>query len=158
MRYENRANRTVLAPDRSPTAQRITRAARALYLEKGIGNVTTREIAAKADVNLGLIPYYFGSKKNLANVVYRQMKSETYQSILREIALDDLPAAERLYIYTMLRWDACASSPEAELMHEYLVSGEKEIKEGQTTYFKSVGMGLFDVCIEQKLYEVAKEK
>ena len=43
-------------------------------------------------------------------------------------------------------------------MHEYLVSGEKEIKEGQTTYFKSVGMGLFDVCIAQKLYEVAKEK
>lgn len=45
-----------------------------------------------------------------------------------------------------------------KLMHEYLVSGEKEIKEGQTTYFKSVGMGLFDVCIAQKLYEVAKEK
>jgi len=32
-----------------------------------------------------------------------------------------------------------------KLMHEYLVSGEKEIKEGQTTYFKSVGMGLFDL-------------
>lgn len=45
-----------------------------------------------------------------------------------------------------------------KLMHEYLVSGGKEIKEGQTTYFKSVGMGLFDVCIAQKLYEVAKEK
>lgn len=45
-----------------------------------------------------------------------------------------------------------------KLMHEYLVSGEKKIKEGQTTYFKSVGMGLFDVCIAQKLYEVAKEK
>lgn len=45
-----------------------------------------------------------------------------------------------------------------KLMHEYLASGEDEIKEGQTTYFKSVGMGLFDVCIAQKLYEVAKEK
>ena len=32
-----------------------------------------------------------------------------------------------------------------KLMHEYLVSGGKEIKEGQTTYFKSVGMGLFDL-------------
>ena len=32
-----------------------------------------------------------------------------------------------------------------KLMHEYLISGEKEIKEGQTTYFKSVGMGLFDL-------------
>ena len=43
-------------------------------------------------------------------------------------------------------------------MHEYLASDEQEIKEGQTTYFKSVGMGLFDVCIAQKLYEIAKEK
>lgn len=45
-----------------------------------------------------------------------------------------------------------------KLMHEYLASDEQEIKEGQTTYFKSVGMGLFDVCIAQKLYEIAKEK
>lgn len=44
-----------------------------------------------------------------------------------------------------------------KLMHEYLVSGKRD-QEGQTTYFKSVGMGLFDVCIAQKLYEVAKEK
>lgn len=45
------------------------------------------------------------------------------------------------------------------LMNEYLASDEdKEIKEGQTTYFKSVGMGLFDVCIAQKILEMAKEK
>ena len=31
----------------------------------------------------------------------------------------------------------------------------KEIK--GTTYFKSVGMGLFDVCVAQKLLEKAKE-
>lgn len=44
-----------------------------------------------------------------------------------------------------------------KLMHEYLVSGEKEIKEGQTTYFKSVEWDYL-MCIAQKLYEVAKEK
>lgn len=45
------------------------------------------------------------------------------------------------------------------LMHEYLASKEKkEISVGQTTYFKSVGMGLFDVCIAQKILELAKER
>lgn len=45
------------------------------------------------------------------------------------------------------------------LMNEYLASDEdKEIAEGQTTYFKSVGMALFDVCIAQKLLEMSKEK
>lgn len=49
------------------------------------------------------------------------------------------------------------SKDRVKLMHEYLAEGTHEIEEGQTTYFKSVGMGLFDVCIAQKLYEVAKE-
>lgn len=45
------------------------------------------------------------------------------------------------------------------LMNELLVSGGpgEEIA-GKTTYFKSVGMGLFDVCIAQKLLEEAKER
>lgn len=45
------------------------------------------------------------------------------------------------------------------LMDQFLVSGadEEEITK-KTTYFKSVGMGLFDVCIAQKLLEQAKER
>ena len=45
------------------------------------------------------------------------------------------------------------------LMDKFLASGadEDEIA-GTTTYFKSVGMGLFDVCVAQKLLEKAKER
>lgn len=45
------------------------------------------------------------------------------------------------------------------LMDKFLASGadEDEIA-GKTTYFKSVGMGLFDVCVAQKLLEKAKER
>lgn len=47
----------------------------------------------------------------------------------------------------------------AILMNQYLASGvdEAEVTKG-TTYYKSVGMGLFDVCIAQKLLEKAKER
>ena len=42
---------------------------------------------------------------------------------------------------------------------EYLASGaDEEAGDGKTTYFKSVGMGLFDVCIAQKILEQAKER
>lgn len=45
------------------------------------------------------------------------------------------------------------------LMDQYLASGSDEETAGErTTYFKSVGMGLFDVCVAQKLLEKAKEK
>lgn len=45
------------------------------------------------------------------------------------------------------------------LMDKFLASGadEDEIAK-KTTYFKSVGMGLFDVCVAQKLLEKAKER
>lgn len=45
------------------------------------------------------------------------------------------------------------------LMDKFLASGadEEEIAK-KTTYFKSVGMGLFDVCVAQKLLEKAKER
>lgn len=38
-----------------------------------------------------------------------------------------------------------------KLMHEYFVSGEKEIKEGQTTYFKSVGWDYL-MCVSHRNY------
>lgn len=43
----------------------------------------------------------------------------------------------------------------ARLMSDLLREEPKEIK--GTTYFKSVGMGLFDVCVAQKLLKKAKE-
>ena len=45
----------------------------------------------------------------------------------------------------------------AVLMSDYFAGERKEIKEGETTYFKSVGMALFDICAANKLLEKAKE-
>lgn len=45
------------------------------------------------------------------------------------------------------------------LMSDFLASGEPvEEAAKRTTYFKSVGMGLFDICIAQKLLQSAKER
>lgn len=42
-------------------------------------------------------------------------------------------------------------------MHE-LMESDQDVDLQKTTYFKSVGMGLFDVCVAQKLMEDAKQK
>lgn len=45
------------------------------------------------------------------------------------------------------------------LMDRFLASGaDVETGAEKTTYFKSVGMGLFDVCVAEKLLEKAKER
>lgn len=44
---------------------RILRAAVTLFARRGYGNTGLRELATAADVNLAMINYFFGSKKNL---------------------------------------------------------------------------------------------
>ena len=56
------------AEHRSPAVssrQRLLDAAEELFAEAGFNGVSVRQIVDRAKVNLGAIPYYFGSKENL---------------------------------------------------------------------------------------------
>lgn len=94
----------------------------------------------------------------------------SYTPQMREIPNAIWDVVERVYIELPY---ACEESgdlcqPLAEgtltrervvLMSDYLASADREVSgNGKTTYFKSVGMGLFDVCIAQKILEIAKER
>lgn len=43
-----------------------------------------------------------------------------------------------------------------KMMHRLLATEEDKGLTKKTTYFKSVGMGLFDICVAQRLYDSAK--
>ena len=53
------------------TKDRILKAARELFAEKGFREVTVREIAAHAGANSALVGYHFGNKQELFDEVYR---------------------------------------------------------------------------------------
>jgi AcrR family transcriptional regulator len=53
------------AADAPDTRERILRAALEAFSERGFDGATTREIAARARVNLGLLNYHFASKQKL---------------------------------------------------------------------------------------------
>lgn len=52
-------------PSSDPTRDRILTAAEALFSERGFAGASTRDIAAAAGVNQGLIAYHFGGKDPL---------------------------------------------------------------------------------------------
>lgn len=103
MRYEKLIHKKG-SPDiqDNTTALSIVRAAQELFLERGYKSVTMREIAARAGVNLGLLPYYFSTKDNLANQVYSVLTDEMYARMSREYHLEELSDAVRMYVYTVL--------------------------------------------------------
>ncbi len=62
------------------TRARILEAGLEMFSERGFDGTTTRDVAARADVNLGLIKYYFGSKEALwraaVDRVFRELAHE----------------------------------------------------------------------------------
>lgn len=112
MRYEKYLVPEIIAEDTddnihkksntlNSSARQILDAATELFVERGYNAVTTRDIAAKAKVNLGLIPYYFKTKENLAGAVMVHLNDKIYHEVFR-IATPRLGAAEKIYIYTNL--------------------------------------------------------
>ena len=86
------------------TAQQILESAYELFLDKGYKNVTTRDIASYAGVNLGLITYYFGTKDQLGSMVLDSINEMLYQKAFETKLPDDTGSAEKLCVYTVILW------------------------------------------------------
>lgn len=67
-----------------------------MFLEKGFGSTTTRDIAECADTNIALVNYYFRSKERLFQEVFKESFGETFLPVAR-ILNDDLPLEVKIY-------------------------------------------------------------
>ena len=63
------------------TRERMLDAALGAFSELGYEGASTREIASRAGVNQGLIPYYFGSKQGL----WREAVDRSFSTLQREV-------------------------------------------------------------------------
>lgn len=57
------------------TQKNILAASRRLFYSQGYNETTTRQIAKEANINLGLIKYYFDSKADIAYHIYLQIRN-----------------------------------------------------------------------------------
>ena len=61
-----------------PVAERLINSAMVCFLDDEYHKVTTRQIAERADTNISMIRYYFGSKEGL----YEEMIKQTLQPLI----------------------------------------------------------------------------
>ena len=78
------------------TEEKIKDAAKKIFLEKGFGSATTRDIAECAETNIALVNYYFRSKEKLFQEIFRESFAETFMPVAR-ILNDNLPLEAKIY-------------------------------------------------------------
>ncbi len=80
----------------SPGQQRLVQVAMKLFAERGFDGVTVRDIAAAADVSVGLINHHFGSKVGLREAVDRYFLSQFEEVLFAEAPRARMEAQESL--------------------------------------------------------------
>lgn len=79
----------------SETKARILEAAHRVFLRRGTAGARTTDIAEEAGVNKALLHYYFSSKQQLAEAVFKRAAGTVLPVVFRTIA-SDLPLREKL--------------------------------------------------------------
>lgn len=100
--------------------ERILRAGLESFAENGYDGATTRSIATRAGVNLGLLPYYFGGKPKLwraaVDLAFSELRGEI-DAVLEDCDLRDDEEQMRRLIRAYVRF--VARHPEfVRLMHD----------------------------------------
>lgn len=100
----------MLSADDRPTRERIVQVALEAFAELGFDGASTRAIAARAGVNQGLIPYYFGSKQALwqesVDWAFASLRSGLADFVVDDESLDDRAKLEvllRRYVHFVSR-------------------------------------------------------
>jgi AcrR family transcriptional regulator len=91
-------------------SERILAAALEIFSQQGFDGAKTRDIATRADVTLGLLQYYFGSKKKLwqaaVDLAFEEM-GEALEAVLDDGAFEDdetrMRAMLRGYVHFVAR-------------------------------------------------------
>ncbi len=102
------------------TRERILRSALQAFSENGFDGATTREIASRAGVPLGLLQYHFGGKPKLWRAAVDRAFGELREGLERVLA-DPAPAHDRERIRRIIRGHTAfvARNPEfVRLMHD----------------------------------------
>lgn len=94
------------------TRRRIYETAKRLFYEKGVKDTSYKDICEAAEVNRGLIPYYFKSKGNIAAEVYEEFIESMVAAIKGEWG-EEIVQAEANIMIELLMFRLLASDERA---------------------------------------------
>ncbi len=124
------------------TKETIFEVAFDLFVKKGYTKTTVRAIANRADVNVGLISYYYDNKENLGATVFRTLVKRILEGVdYTLITLDN--RIEKLYY--------------GYLMIQYYLNANKKVNGFYVEFLEKSNFGLhLSVTTKKQLEDICK--
>lgn len=122
-------------PPRVNTKARILQAAQEVFAERGFDGASTREIAARAEVNISSLHYHWDSKETLYRAIFAHIYERLVELVGGEVRRPESPERARAMIdRTMgLIFDAFADDPTVpKLLLRRLIEAPEEMDPGET--------------------------
>ncbi|WP_026690680.1 forespore capture DNA-binding protein RefZ [Alteribacter aurantiacus] len=123
-------------PSRKASKEKVIKAAIDLFNVQGYAGTSVRDIASKADANVALISYYFGSKQGLLEHLMTDFLEGFVESIERHIEHIDETGAGAVLLSAM--WDVMAYQQRrhhlARFVHREITLDTILVRELMTTY------------------------
>lgn len=100
--------------------KQIIEAARQLFFEKGFAATTVRDIAGKAEVNLALLHYYFRTKDNIFEIVFKDAFAFLFKKLNKALSAK-VDYKERIKLIIIAYVTTAAKQPQLAsfIVHEF---------------------------------------
>jgi AcrR family transcriptional regulator len=107
------------------TEQLILEAAEAEFLEKGYGNAKTVSIAERAGVSHSMLHYYFRTKENLFQMIFRQ-KIQVLSQLVEGVDIQCLPFSDTVRLFMESQFNIIRQNPKLPhfVLNEIVVNKE----------------------------------
>lgn len=93
------------------TEEKIKEAARTVFLTKGFEGCSSREIAKAAGMNVALVNYYFRSKSQLFQLIFKAAMEDFMESMIYVFSTDQ-PLEDKMRIFIEREFDFLSKHPE----------------------------------------------
>ncbi len=147
----------------SDTRQRIIRAARRIFLQKGMAGTRMQEIADEAGINKAMLHYYFRSKEQLFKLIFAEAVREIFPQV-EKVLQEEMPLREKLLAFTRAYISQIRKHPFVPLfvIHELsnrtadfsMLSATLPHEEPSNTPHKMLGRLMQEIVAAQKRGEI----
>jgi AcrR family transcriptional regulator len=127
----------------------IIQVAEALFAEKGFDGTSIRDISAKADVNVAMVSYYFGSKEKLLEALVLHRIADMSLQLENIVGLEASPKEKMLKVTEVYLHKLAANCDMYKIVQQEMAHGKRQLNSEAFNDVRTANMDLIRKIVEE---------